>query len=86
MKIKKILPLLVCLPVAVSIAACYTPTALVEQSETVQTTQVTGNVESTKVITGDAQLDGYLHLLKDKRVALFSDHTGIVGGLRSRTF
>ena len=31
------------------------------------------------VVTGDAQFDAYLPLLEGRRVALFSNHTGIVG-------
>lgn len=90
MKIKKIIPLMVCLPVAASIAACSAPTVPVEESTPVQTTQASEtqeaeNIESTEVITGDEQFDEYLHLLKDKRVALFSNHTGIVGDETSAT-
>ena len=33
----------------------------------------------TKAVPGDEQFDEYMPLLKDKRVALFSNHTGIVG-------
>ena len=32
-----------------------------------------------KVVLGDEQFDEYMPLLEDKRVALFSNHTGIVG-------
>ncbi len=32
-----------------------------------------------KVVLGDEQFDEYMPLLKDKKVALFSNHTGIVG-------
>lgn len=34
---------------------------------------------SAPVILGDAQFDAYVPLLEGKRVALFSNHTGIVG-------
>ena len=37
------------------------------------------SVEVERVILGDEQEESYLPLLKDKRIALFSNHTGIVG-------
>ena len=37
----------------------------------------------TRVVTGDAQFDAYIPLLEGKRVALFSNHTGIVGDATS---
>ncbi|WP_296333757.1 hypothetical protein, partial [uncultured Treponema sp.] len=38
-----------------------------------------GSVEKERVILGDEQAEIYLPLLQKKRVALFSNHTGIVG-------
>ena len=37
------------------------------------------SVEVERIILGDEQGESYLPLLKDKRIALFSNHTGIVG-------
>ena len=39
--------------------------------------------EEKKVVLGDEQFDEYIPLLKGKRVALFSNHTGIVGNKTS---
>lgn len=39
--------------------------------------------EKPRVVLGDERSDRYLPLLKDRRVALFSNHTGITGGLLS---
>ena len=36
-------------------------------------------------MTGDEQFNEYLHLLDGKRVALFTNHTGIVGDETSAT-
>ena len=36
-------------------------------------------VQVSRVILGDEQFDEYVPLLSGKRVALFSNHTGIVG-------
>ena len=38
------------------------------------------------VILGDEQFDKYIPMLEGKRVALFSNHTGIVGDKNSGTF
>ena len=42
-----------------------------------------GEIVTPKVIYGDEQFDEYLHLLEGKRVALFSNQTGIVGAVSS---
>lgn len=61
-----------------------TVTAVMESSEAstdsvVEATKSDIEPESETVILGDARFDEYLPLLKGKRVALFSNHTGIVG-------
>ena len=40
---------------------------------------------SSQVLLGDAQFDKYIPLLNGKRVALFSNHTGIVGDITSES-
>ena len=41
--------------------------------------------DSPKILTGDIQFDEYIPLLNGKRVALFSNHTGIVGDITSES-
>ena len=44
-----------------------------------------GSSDSQQIMTGDVQFDKYIPLLNGKRVALFSNHTGIVGDSTSET-
>ena len=43
-------------------------------------TAVVGKAQKTRVICGDERTDAYLPKLKDKRVALFANHTAVVQG------
>lgn len=36
-------------------------------------------VQAQRVVMGDEQIDAYLPILKNKRIALFSNHTGMIG-------
>ena len=36
-------------------------------------------VQAQRVVMGDEQTDAYLPILKNKRIALFSNHTGMIG-------
>ena len=45
----------------------------------------TGGTDTSGIVLGDEQFDEYLPLLAGKRVALFSNHTGIVGDRTSAT-
>ncbi|MCR4745368.1 MAG: DUF1343 domain-containing protein, partial [Lachnospiraceae bacterium] len=48
-------------------------------AETEATSETAESAESEEVILGDEQFDEYIPLLEGKKVALFSNHTGIVG-------
>ena len=41
---------------------------------------VVGKAQKTRVVCGDERTDAYLPKLKDKRVALFANHTAVVKG------
>ena len=89
MKFKKLIPIIACLPLASVVAACASPSVPVTESHTALTTEATqsqnSEKETEKVMTGDEQFNEYLHLLDGKRVALFTNHTGIVGDETSAT-
>ena len=57
--------------------------AVSEQTEAEQTESEPSESEQTEsepeIILGDEQFDEYIPLLEGKRIALFSNHTGIVG-------
>ena len=67
-----------------SMVAPATGSSIASSSNTTSSTQtepepVTQPEEQDRVILGDEQFDVYLPLLEGKRVALYSNHTGIVG-------
>ncbi len=41
--------------------------------------------ESERIVLGNEQFDAYIPILNGKRVALYSNHTGIVGDILSPT-
>ena len=81
-----LLPLAACgsdnTPASTSTTAPEGKTTTSKQEETTTTSETKGKTEQgneDRVILGDEQFDLYTPLLEGKRVALYSNHTGIVG-------
>ena len=75
------------LPVVLSLSLLVScqGTAEVSHSSKEEGTSKVETVKDEAVVLGDEQSDVYVPMLEGKRVALFSNHTGIVGDQTSRT-
>lgn len=84
---KRLLVVLVSLMVVAACASCGSSSAPVEEPES--STSASASEEHPedqhRVVLGDEQFEEYLPLLEGKKVALFSNQTGIVGNQTSNT-